>query len=348
VQVAPQRCWLSVLVPVYNVAPYLRQCVESVLAGADNGLELLLLDDASTDASLALMHTLQAEHGARIRLLQHGHNQGLSAARNSLLEAAQGEHVWFIDSDDWIAPAALPTLKRVLDGANPPDMVFFDYRVVRGRDRLKYRLRGEHHRRSLRATAQQPLAGGTALLEAVLASGNLFAWAHVSRRSLWQQTPPLRFPVGRHFEDMATTPLLALRAASAWYEAEPWVMYRRRDDSISALMSAAKVADLSLGVRGHREVLLRRFPNAPTTARVALAHQAARNLLSALRHARQLPAEEAQALARRAGEDFHVSVGDDLALLQRSYLARGWWWRAWRLAVALRLCATAAAAPPAS
>lgn len=331
--------WLSVLVPVYNVAPYLRQCVESVLQAADAGVELLLLDDASTDDSAAVMRQLQSEQGAAksVQLLAHPHNRGLSAARNTMLDAARGDYVWFIDSDDWIHPAALPALHALCATPDAPDMVFFDYRVVRARDRLKYRLRGEHHRASLVGPRQQRLPGGPQLMQAVLASGNLFAWSHVSRRRLWHEPPPLRFPEGKSFEDMATTPRLALRAASAWHVPQAWVMYRRRDDSISALMmSSAKVADLSGGLRGQREELLARHPGAPMAARVALAHQAARNLWAALRHAQRLPSDEARQSRRLARADFYDCVGDDLASLRRAYLQRGWWWRAWRLSRALR------------
>jgi glycosyltransferase involved in cell wall biosynthesis len=342
---AAAQPWLSVLVPVYNVEPYLRPCVESVLQQADEGVELLLLDDCSTDGSAALMAGLKQEHGARIHLLQHTHNQGLSAARNSLLLAARGTHIWFLDSDDWLAPAALPRLRELLLGRQEvPDLVFCDYCVARPRPRLKHRLRGEHHRSSFMRHARQPLlapaqrllAGGPALLESALASGNLFSWAHISRRSLWcaGTDRALGFPVGRSFEDMATTPHLLLRVASAWHEPLPWVQYRKRDDSISALMSAAKVRDLSCGLVGFRQALLQAWPQAPASTRVALAHQAARNLLASLRHAAHLPEREALAAAARA--DFAAVVGPDLPLLLRAYVWRGWWWRGLKLWRALR------------
>ncbi len=331
----PPAPWLTVAVPVFNVEPYLRQCVESVLRQADEGVELLLLDDASTDASPALMAALATEFAPQVRLLGHAHNQGLSAARNTMIDHARGEHLWFIDSDDWIAADILPRLKALLSAHESPDLVFCDYRVVRGRERLKYRLRGEHHRPGFAGPSMRRLAGGPALLEAVLATGNLFAWAHVSRRSLWHGGP--RFPAGRSFEDMATTPRLVLRAGSAWHVPEPWLMYRRRDDSLSALMSARKVADLSAALLGVRAEMLARWPEVPDATRAALAHQAARNLIAAQRHALRLPRDEAAALLPRCRADFDATVGDDVPLLMRHYLRRGWWWRAWRLRAALRL-----------
>lgn len=322
-------------VPVYNVEPYLRQCVESVLAGADDGVELLLIDDASTDGSAALMKRLADEAGPRLRWLQQATNQGLSAARNRLLEEARGERLWFLDSDDWIAPGALPGLKALLTTAPELDIVYFDYAVQRARPRLKYRLRGEHHRPGLAGPSTRVCPGGAPLLRALLATGNMFAWTFVSRRTLWQGTEPLRFPVGCSFEDMATTPQLTLRARSAWHEPEPWVMYRRRDDSLSGQMSAQKVIDLSRALIGFRAELLRLQPAADDATRAAVAHQAARNLIAAQRHAQRLPAEQAASLLQRCRGDFLATVGDDLPLLWRHYRWHGWWWRAWKLRRAL-------------
>ena len=89
--------WLSVLIPVYNVEAYLQACVDSVIAQAVAGIELLLLDDAATDASPALMRTIAAENPEVVRLIAHPHNRGLAAARNTLVAGARGRYVWFLD-----------------------------------------------------------------------------------------------------------------------------------------------------------------------------------------------------------------------------------------------------------
>lgn len=326
--------WLSVLVPVWNVEPYLRQCVDSLMPQADAGVELLLLDDCSSDGSPALMQALQAQWGERIRLLAHPHNRGIAAARNTLLAQARGEHVWFVDSDDWVAPGVLPRLRQLLQREPGLDLVFLDYAVMRPRPRLKYRLRGELHKRGFVGRSRQRIGSTAEVVVGAVASGNLFVWAHVARRSLWHGVPA--FPEGCSFEDMATLPRLLLRAQSAWHVPEPWLQYRRRDDSITALMSAAKVADLSRSLKGVRAELLQHWPVAPEPVRFILAHQAARNFIAAQRHARHLPAAEAAALWPRIRSDFAEAIGDDLALLQRGYLKRGWFLRALRLLKAHR------------
>jgi len=111
---------LSVVIPVYNVAPYLERCVNSVLRQSFRDYEMILVDDGSTDGSGVLADRLAAQD-ARILVL-HQENQGLSGARNSGLRAASGEYVVFLDSDDeWLLEDGLESLMRC-DGA---DLILF-------------------------------------------------------------------------------------------------------------------------------------------------------------------------------------------------------------------------------
>lgn len=93
---------LSVIVPVYQAAEYLDCCVESILAQTFSDLELILVDDGSTDGSAARCDRWAAAD-SRVRVI-HRENGGVSAARNMGLDAARGEYVAFVDSDDWVEP----------------------------------------------------------------------------------------------------------------------------------------------------------------------------------------------------------------------------------------------------
>lgn len=93
---------LSVTVPVYNVEPYLRRCVDSILSQTYTDFELILVDDGSTDGCPAICDEYARQDG-RIRVI-HKMNGGLSAARNAGLDIAQGEYIGFVDSDDYIRP----------------------------------------------------------------------------------------------------------------------------------------------------------------------------------------------------------------------------------------------------
>lgn len=91
---------VSVIVPVYNVEPYLKKCVRSICGQTYTYMEIILVDDGSTDGSGRMCDRFGAED-SRIRVI-HKENGGLSSARNAGLDSAKGTYVYFVDSDDWV------------------------------------------------------------------------------------------------------------------------------------------------------------------------------------------------------------------------------------------------------
>lgn len=119
---------VSVIVPVYNAEQTIRRCVASILDQQFTDLELLLVDDGSTDGSGAICDEFAARD-ARVTAI-HQKNAGVSAARNHALDLAQGVYLQFLDSDDWITPDATRSLVRAAE-AHRCDLVIADfYRVV--------------------------------------------------------------------------------------------------------------------------------------------------------------------------------------------------------------------------
>jgi len=320
------KYWLSILLPVYNVQPWLAECLGSILEQADAGVQILALDDASTDGSGALLQQWQQQWPERLQCLQHPVNQGLSAARNSLLDAAQGDYLWFIDSDDKLLPGAIDHLRTIVQ-KHTPDMVLCDFAVWREHLRLKHRLRGEQHRKSFSGPARTLLHAPNILLAGLLSAGQLHAWSKIARRTLWQQG--VRFPLGRCFEDMTTIPLLALRAASFWYEPRPWVAYRQRTGSILSGMTAAKALDQSAALRPLAQAL-----SGPLPSELALAftQQCARNFQGAMRLRPTLPAAEQPAFVQQLRADFLVTAPLSPQQWLTACLQRGWWLRAGKFA----------------
>lgn len=98
---------ISVVVPVFNVEKYLRKCIDSICSQTYQNLEIILVDDGSTDSSGSLCDTL-AKKDSRIKVI-HKHNGGLSDARNAGLSIAIGIYICFIDSDDWLEQNILQT-----------------------------------------------------------------------------------------------------------------------------------------------------------------------------------------------------------------------------------------------
>ncbi|MGE5495699.1 MAG: glycosyltransferase family 2 protein [Burkholderiales bacterium] len=99
---------ISILVPVYNAEPYLKRCVDSILAQTYKEFELLLMDDGSTDGSAGICDDY-AKIDSRVRVF-HKRNEGVGAARNQLIEKAKGEFIGFVDSDDYVEPEMFEVL----------------------------------------------------------------------------------------------------------------------------------------------------------------------------------------------------------------------------------------------
>lgn len=319
--------WVSILIPVYDVACYLEECIDSVMRQAGEGVEVIALDDRSTDASHALLLGLAVRFDGRLRVLRHERNRGLSAARNTLIDAASGDYLWFLDADDKLLPGALAELCDIVE-RHAPDLVLCDFRVWRERTRLKHRLRGELHCRTFDGPARQPSRDCCAALAGMLMTGQLHAWSKIGRRTLWADD--LRFPPGRFFEDMATMPLLALRADSFYYQPRPWVAYRQRGDSILGTMTLRKCLDQSRALDGLARALASGDGVCRDDARVrlAMAHQSARNLIGAMRFLRSHDA--AASVAERVRQDFREFSPLSPRQLERVYLQRGWWLRCLR------------------
>ena len=118
---------LSIIVPVYDVERYLPKCIDSILAQTFTDFELILVEDGSPDNCPALCDAAAARD-ARIRVI-HQKNGGLSAARNAGLDAARGEWIGFVDSDDYIAPEMYEALYKAVQSTGA-DLALCDYAEV--------------------------------------------------------------------------------------------------------------------------------------------------------------------------------------------------------------------------
>lgn len=128
----PEKLRVSVVVPVYNVSLYVERCVRSVMAQTYPVLECILVDDASPDDSIAKCERLIAGYDGPIRfvVLHHDHNRGLSAARNTGTEAAQGDFIFYLDSDDELTPDCIEKLAGPVERDPSLEMVQGNHRVV--------------------------------------------------------------------------------------------------------------------------------------------------------------------------------------------------------------------------
>ena len=126
------------IVPCYNLEAYAADTVVSLARSRHPEIEFLLVDDASTDNTPAIL-AAQADALGRVRVLTHLRNAGLSAARNTGLDAAAGTYVAFLDGDDWVEPGYYPKLLAAIERLGC-DMLRTDHVKVSGRTRTIHRI----------------------------------------------------------------------------------------------------------------------------------------------------------------------------------------------------------------
>lgn len=185
---------ISVVVPVYNVEGYVEKCLRSVLAQTFGGFEVLAVDDGSTDRSGEICDRL-AREDARLRVI-HQKNQGLGGARNTGIEAAEGEWLLFVDSDDWLEPQ---TLEKSMAAArrHDADMVMFAFQTVDGQGKVLGRFIED-----IPLDTPLSLEGRRDVLFTAPC-----AWNKLYKAGLFQKTG-VRYPPRVWYEDVRTSPKL--------------------------------------------------------------------------------------------------------------------------------------------
>ncbi len=223
---------ISVIVPVYNVASYIRECLQSIAQQTFREYEVWMIDDGSTDESgrIAQEYADTYEHF----YLLHKENGGLSSARNAGLKYAKGEYVCFVDSDDYITHDYLEKLYTTAHDTDA-DMVIADYREV---DELGHAL--------MKKLGQPPKAGSmdkekllmslTSVGECHYATTVVVAWNKLVRTNLMQRH---LYPEGvLHEDEFVIMPLLMECSHVEWIDDVVYA-YRQRNGSIMQDETAA-------------------------------------------------------------------------------------------------------------
>ena len=224
---------ISVIIPVFEVAEYLPQCLDSVLGQPGPEIEVIAVDDASPDGSAAILDD-RAAADPRLRVVHLAVNGGQGPARNAGLELASGEYVWFVDGDDRLADGALAAIGARL-GHSRPDVLLIDWVSSYAGGR----------------TAPSPGAG---LLARVPAGGctladlprlvdlTMTSWSKLLRREFLAGLD-VRFAPGIH-EDVLVTCAALLAAKSI--EAVDRVCYRYRQDRAGSAMVTTSSGHLAI------------------------------------------------------------------------------------------------------
>lgn len=127
---------VSVLVAAYHVEDYLERCIESLVGQTFDDLEVIVVDDASTDGTAEVAAAFEARD-PRVRLIRHGENRGAGGARNTALDAATGEWIAFVDGDDWMVDHALERIHARCVSAGTPVGLFPALHYLEDEDRIE-------------------------------------------------------------------------------------------------------------------------------------------------------------------------------------------------------------------
>ena len=205
---------VSIIVPFYNVAPYIERCARSLMAQSIREVEFIFVDDASPDDSADILRRVLSEYDRDVRIVKHEQNQGLPAARNTGLAQAKGEYIYHCDSDDWLEPTMLEDLYNVAISSGA-DFTYCDFYIDFG------------NTRRLMVTPDYPDAE-TMVKEGFLAGMMKYnVWNKLVRRDLYEDPSPIRFPAGHSMGEDMTMIALGMRACGVVRVPKPLYHYMK-------------------------------------------------------------------------------------------------------------------------
>lgn len=223
---------ISIIIPIYNVGDYLEECLDSVLQQNFRNMELVCVNDASTDSSLEILERYQKKY-ENITIVQHVTNRGVSAARNSGLDVAQGKYIVFVDPDDQLAHSKC--LQELWEQVEQQDaeIVYFNYRkfwdkvpsIEYSEDNIK----------------DDTIQSGKELFCNLVENGKMEmeVWRQVFKRSFLEDNR-IRFYEGIIHEDELFTFLSLMNAERVVRVKRIYYLYRQRAGSIMTIKDSRR------------------------------------------------------------------------------------------------------------
>lgn len=218
---------ISIIVPVYNVRPYVEKCIESLIGQTYHNLEILLVDDGSTDGSGQICDRYARADG-RIRVL-HKDNGGLSDARNYAIDRAGGSLLAFVDGDDWIHPQMYELMLDVME-SREADVVACQFEQ-RDEDFAKQRYVSDQLNEKI-------LSGAEALSDIEIPL--VVAWNKLYKKGVFDK---IRYPKGKLHEDEYVIHKIFYQCRKIAVIDKPLYFYTIRQDSIVARMTPKRIDD---------------------------------------------------------------------------------------------------------
>lgn len=234
---------ISIIIPVYNVEEYLKQCLDSVINQTFKDIEIIIVNDGSTDNSINIIEEYKERDSRIIFLNQENHGPGY--ARNSGLKIAKGEYILFIDSDDWIREDTLQELYEIVKNDKNIDLIIFQYVNY---DDEKDKFYDEEFDSELKKYVNK-----TFNYEDV---SNIYLQPNPNmkfyKKSLIEENN-IQFPEELFFEDKPFHTEIVLQSNKIYYTDKTYFFRRRRQGSVTAkaddiLFDSVKISNLVVNV----------------------------------------------------------------------------------------------------
>lgn len=293
---------VSVIVPVYNVASYLEECLDSVVGQTYRNLEIIVVDDGSTDGSGAVCDEYAKKDG-RIQVI-HQPNRGLSVARNVGLDVAKGDHISFVDSDDAVSPVFIEALLSA--GADVAQCA--SCRNAEGLNRENRRPAFEYLTNVEASERLQFDSTGDATV----------VWNKLYRRGLFDA---IRFPEGKQHEDEFVTYRVLWDAGQMAVTGELLYFYRRRPASVMGLGFTSQSFDAVEALEG-RAAFYRRRSEERLAAMTDVV--ACHRLCGVLKAARLVMPDKMTHWERKAHELYRSSMRSPVVPLKKKVTLSVW------------------------
>jgi glycosyltransferase involved in cell wall biosynthesis len=214
---------VTIIIPVYNVAPHIIRCLRSVVAQTYHNIECILIDDCGTDNSIQLTEQFINQYNGAIHftIVRHQQNIGPSAARNTGLKNATGEYIYFMDSDDTITPDCIEILTNL--AKKYPDADYIQGNIITGTEVLN-----EGH---IDSDVPEFCDNKRQLENIILCKTHRTAWNKLIKRTFLTKNS-LLFPVGLIMEDHYWTYFISKQIHAAVFCHKGTYYYYKNKDSI--------------------------------------------------------------------------------------------------------------------
>ena len=214
------KYFISVIMPIYNAEKYVKKSIDSLVNQTTNEIEIILVDDGSTDGSGSICDQYDGSENVKII---HKENGGLSDARNAGIDAAKGKFLGFVDSDDYVHPRFYELLLQALKGEGA-DIAGCDVKKVCKTEKIE-----EKEQQPIRRAVYSGREATANLYDAQMYLKSVVAWNKLYKKELFEE---IRFPKGKLHEDEFTSYKLLYQSESVVYINRAYYFYFQREDGI--------------------------------------------------------------------------------------------------------------------